>query len=115
MIFPAVYALVIGVGMIAQWSISYLTHQIPELTSEPIRIKFHLAGEFVTAAALIASGIGLLAAAPWAIPLFLVAMGMLFYTAIVSPGYFAQQGNWTWVGIFGVMVVVGIFAITAVL
>ena len=64
MIFPAVYALVIGFGMIVQWSISYLTHQIPELTSEPIRIKFHLAGEFVTAAALIASGIGLLAAAP---------------------------------------------------
>lgn len=114
MIFPALYALVIGFGMIVQWSISYFSHQIPELTSEPIRIKFHLAGEFATAAALIASGIGLLAGASWAIPLFLVAMGMLFYTAIVSPGYFAQQGNWAWVLIFAVMIVVGIFAITAV-
>lgn len=115
MIFPAVFAFVIGFGMIAQWSISYFTRQIPELTSEPIRIKFHLAGEFVTAAALIASGVGLLVAAPWATSLFLVAMGMLFYTAIVSPGYFAQQGKWAWVGIFGIMVLVGIFAITTIL
>ena len=42
MIFPAVYALAIGFGMIVQWSISYFSHQIPELTSEPIRIRFHL-------------------------------------------------------------------------
>ena len=115
MIFPAVYALAIGFGMIVQWSISYFSHQIPELTSEPIRIRFHLAGEIATAAALIASGTGLLATAPWATALFLIAMGMLFYTAIVSPGYFAQQGNWAWVLIFAVMIVVGIFAITAVL
>ncbi len=100
--------------MIVQWSISYFTHQIPELTSEPIRIRFHLAGEFATAAALIVSGAGLLASSVWAAPLFLVAAGMLFYTAIVSPGYFAQQGSWAWVGIFGVMIVAGVLAVLRV-
>ena len=115
MVFPGVFALVIGVGMIGQWAASYFAKQIPELITEPIRIGFHLAGEMITALMLIAAGIGLLAGAPWAGWVFLVGMGMLFYTAIVSPGYFAQQGKWIWVLIFGVMIVVGVFAIRAVL
>ncbi len=114
MVFPAVFALVVGVGMIGQWTASYLSRQIPELKTEPIRIGFHLVGEMVTAVTLIAAGIGLLIGAPWAVTVFLLGMGMLFYTAIVSPGYFAQQGQWVWVLIFGVMIVVGVFAVLTV-
>ncbi|MEA3441219.1 MAG: hypothetical protein U9R58_13155, partial [Chloroflexota bacterium] len=90
--FPAFFAIIVGIGMIGQWTASYLTRQIPELKVEPIRIWFHIAGEMATAAALILSGIGLITTQPWAPALFLVAIGMLFYTAIVSPGYFAQKG-----------------------
>lgn len=115
MVFPAVFALVIGFAMIAQWTALYISKQIPEIATEPIRITFHIAGEMGTAVCLIVGGIGLLIHAAWAVPLFLVAMGMLFYTAVVSPGYFAQQGNWVWVLIFAVMIVVGIFAVLAVL
>lgn len=115
MTFPAVFAIIVGAAMIVQWSLSYLNKQIPEIRTEPIRIVFHLAGEMATAVVLIASGVGLLAGKAWAAPLFLVAAGMLFYTAIVSPGYFAQQGQWVWVLIFGVMIVVGIFAVLNVL
>lgn len=115
MVFPAVFAIVIGVGMIGQWTASYLTKQIPELTTEPIRIRFHLAGEMLTAVMLIVSGVNLLMGAAWGPVLFLIAIGMLLYTAIVSPGYFAQQGKWGWVVFFGVMVVVGVFAVWVVL
>ena len=115
MVFPAVFTLVIGIAMIAQWTASYVSKQIPEITTEPIRITFHIVGEMVTALCLIISGIGLLTQSAWAVPLFLVAMGMFFYTAIVSPGYFAQQGSWVWTLIFAVMIVVGVFAILAVL
>ena len=114
MVFPGLFALVIGMGMIGQWAASYFARQIPELKTEPIRIGFHLVGEMTTALMLIVSGIGLLAGTPWAVTVFLVGMGMLFYTAMVSPGYFAQQGKWIWVLIFGVMIVVGIFAVLAV-
>lgn len=114
MVFPGVFALVIGVGMIGQWAASYFAKQIPELKTEPIRIGFHLAGEMLTAGLLIFSGVGLLLGAARASIVFLLAMGMLFYTAIVSPGYFAQQGKWIWVVIFGAMIVVGVFAVVAV-
>ncbi len=96
MVFPAIFAIIVGVGMIAQWTVSYISKQIPELKTEPIRIWFHIAAEMATAFCLIISGIGLLTAQAWSIPLYLVASGMLFYTAIVSPGYFAQKGKWGW-------------------
>ncbi len=115
MAFPAIYAIVVGLAMIVQWSVSYFTRQIPELASEPIRIGFHLAGEMMTAITLVMSGIGLLVGTPWAGAVFLISMGMLFYTAVVSPGYFAQKGQWIWLLIFGVMILVGILAIIAVL
>jgi hypothetical protein len=60
---------------------------------------------------LIISGIALLTEQAWAVYLFLTAMGMLFYTAVVSPGYFAQKGQWGWLGIFGLLIVLGLISI----
>ena len=104
MAFAAIFSILVGTGMIAQWTMSYITKQIPEVKTEPIRIGFHIAGEILTAIALICSGIGLLADWPWVPTLFFVSMGMLFYTAIVSPGYFAQRNERIWVYLFGILI-----------
>jgi hypothetical protein len=109
--FAAYYSIIVGMGMIIQWTMSYFNRQIPELKTEPIRIGFHIFGEIVTALVLIAGGVGLLLPASWGVIVFLIAMGMLFYTAIVSPGYFAQQGNWIWVLIFAVIIALGVVAV----
>ena len=111
MILPAVFAVVVGLGMIVQWTLSWRAVQIPELQTEPVRIRFHIAGEMATALALIAGGAGLLLHAAWSVPLYLVAMGMLFYTAIVSPGYFAQQGKWVWVAVFALLIAIGVVCV----
>jgi hypothetical protein len=113
-VYAPVYAILVGIAMIGQWSFSYLSKQIPELESEPIRITFHIAGEIITALCLVLGGIGLLMDLSWGRSLYLVAMGMLFYTVIVSPGYFAQKGDWKWLGIFGSLIVVGLISILAV-
>ena len=113
--FSAIYAITVGIGMLGQWAMSYLTQQIPELKTEPIRIGFHIMAEILTAMALILSGIGLLTAASWGENLFLVAMGMLFYTCVVSPGYFAQQGQWAWLVVFAVVISLGVVSIRLVL
>ena len=91
--------------MISMWTASYFMKQIPELKSEPIRIKFHLAAEFITAFSLITAGIGLLANQRWAVYAYLISTGMFLYTVIVSPGYFAQKGQWGYVIMFGVILV----------
>ena len=115
MIFPAFFALLIGLGMIAQWTLSYVNKQIPELQSEPIRIKFHLVAEMLTAISLLVAAIGLLISAPWATSLYLIAVGMLFYTSVVSPGYFAQQGQWGWLVMFGLIIILGITSVFIIL
>jgi hypothetical protein len=110
-IFAPFFAVLVGVAMIGQWMRSYLTGQIPELEQEPIRIYFHLVAESITAMCLISGGFGLWLNSSWGKSLYLIAMGMLFYTAIVSPGYFAQQGDWKWLGIFSSLIVMGLVSV----
>jgi hypothetical protein len=112
--FSAIFSIIVGVGMIVQWIMSFVTKQIPELKTEPIRIGFHIAAEMLTAIALIIGGIGLLISTTWAENIFLIAMGMLFYTCVVSPGYFAQKEQWGWLGMFSVIAILGIVSIILV-
>ncbi|UCH58483.1 MAG: hypothetical protein JSV61_09700 [Anaerolineales bacterium] len=114
MLFPALFGIVVGLLMIGEWSAFYFSRQIPELETEPIRIGFHLAGEFATALGLLAGGIGLLAGAGWGSQILSVAIGMLLYTALVSPGYFAQKGQWKWLGVFGVLILFGLASLLVI-
>lgn len=115
MLFPAIFAILVGIGMIAMWAGSYYTRQISELESEPVRIKFHLAAEFITAFSLITAGIGLLAQQGWAVSAYLIAAGMLLYTVIVSPGYFAQKRQWGYVVMFGVILLLALASLVLLL
>ena len=111
MLFPSIISIVIGISMIAMWSVSYFTRQIPELETEPTRIKFHLAAEFATAVALLIAGIGLITNQEWVVSIYLVSMGMLLYSVIVSPGCFAQKGQWAYVEMFVVIFIITLVSI----
>jgi hypothetical protein len=63
----------------------------------------HIAAEFITAAGLIAAGLAVLHRSRWGTKAYLLFAGMLAYSAIVSPGYFAQQGQWGLVAMFMVL------------
>jgi len=99
----ATYSLVVGVMMAAMWSMFAATGQIPELETSPKEIAFHLAAEFLTAFALIVGGLGLALRRRWGYAVNLVALGMLAYTVVVSPGYYAQTGDYIFVGMFAVL------------
>lgn len=104
------FFIVVAVLMVGQWSFFLAAGAVPELRTEPVRIGFHLAAEFATAACLLAGGIGLLRGKAWGRPVGLFAAGMLAYTCMVSPGYFAQSGQWLLVGMFAVLLVLNGFA-----
>jgi hypothetical protein len=114
MLYPAFFAIVVGLIMIVQWSFFYFSNQIPELENEPVRIGFHIVAEVVTALSLVAGGVALLAELDWGVRVYHVSLGMLFYTAIVSPGYFAQKGDWKWLGIFSVLIAGGLVGLLLV-
>jgi len=97
--------------MLAQWGMTIAAGHAPELQTEPIRLGFHLAAEFATAGMLIASGWAIPSRRRWARVLGLVGLGMLMYTVIVGPGYFAQRPPWPPVVLFAVLFVVGRLAV----
>lgn len=85
------------------------------MRTESVRLGFHLAAELVTAIWLVASVAGLLQDRGWGREAGLVAAGLLLYMLIVSPGYFAQSGNWAMAGDFGLLVVIDLPAIYCLL
>jgi len=101
--FVAWYGIVVGTLMVVQWAFLLASGQVVELRSEPVRIAFHLAGELIAGVGLVVAGSALLRGLAWAKLLYLVAVGMVMYSEIVSPGYFAQKGQWGFVIMFAVL------------
>ena len=83
----------------------------PNWKTEPIRIAFHLAAELITALGLAASGIALLKKWAWGEKAFPIFGGMLLYSVIVSPGYFAQQSQWIFVAMFALLLALALVAL----
>lgn len=108
---PILFGVLCGLGMLAQWTMFILSGQVPELQSEPYRIAFHLAAEGITALGLISSSILLLRQKKVAKKLYTISSGMLLYSVIVSPGYFAQLGQWTFVMMFAVVLGLAILSL----
>src|SRR5215208_7308386 len=101
--FPAWYGILVGLLMIAQWAFSILSSGVPEFQTAPWEIAFHLAAEWATALILIIGGLADLRTTSWAKQVLLVGLGMVIYSEIVSPGYFAQGGQWPLVAMFTVL------------
>ena len=101
--FAAGYSMVVGAGMMVWWTILLASGQVTELETEPIRLIFHLVGEFTTGLLLVVGGVLLVRGVRLGKQITLVALGMLLYTVIVSPGYYGQLGQWGMVAMFLVL------------
>ena len=107
----AFFAIFVGISIIGVWTMLYITGSIPELNTEPIRIVMHMVAEITTGIILILGAYGLLNNKKWGYNTYLISMGMLIYTLIVSPGYYAEKGNYLFVGIFIIMAFLAIMLI----
>lgn len=104
----AIYSIIVGIAMLGMWTVFVTTGQVPELSTEPIRVSMHIIGEIATALILLIGGYGLWADKKWGLQAYMLSMGMLLYTLIVSPGYYAQSGNVVMVGMFAVFFVIAL-------
>lgn len=107
----AAYAATVGTFMLGFWAVLYVTGEIPELSTAPYEIGYHLAAELLTALALLAAGAGVLAGRALPARLYPVALGMLLYTVINSAGYYAQLGELPMVGMFTALTVATVLAL----
>ena len=106
--FSAIFSILIGFTMFAQWAFFLLTGNVPEVKTEPARVWLHITAEWITAILLVVSGIGLILLTPWSLAMAFLAHGMLIYTVIQSPGYFAHKKVWPLVGMFAVFLILAV-------
>jgi hypothetical protein len=109
--YSAWYGIIVGFFMVAQWIFSIGTGRVPEFKTTPWAISFHLAAEFSTALMLLVGGIAALKYKNWGNQVLLVGLGMVIYSEIVSPGYFAEQGQWAPVAMFAVLLLGAVLAV----
>lgn len=109
--YSAWYGILVGFFMIAQWMFSIVTGGVPEFETTPWAIGFHLVAEFSTALMLLVGGISSLRGTTWGKQILLVGLGMVIYSEIVSPGYFAEQSQWAPVAMFAILLLGAAFAV----
>jgi hypothetical protein len=107
-IISGIYAIIVGIGIIGLWIMMYRTKQIPELKTEPIAIRFHLIAEITMGLLCLVSGVLLLLGVSWSPYLYIMAMGLVIYAVINSAGYYGQNKQWSFVTMFGVILIVSV-------
>ncbi|MFX1456771.1 MAG: hypothetical protein ACFFDB_15465 [Promethearchaeota archaeon] len=90
----SIYIIVIGLAMLSMWLFLLGKREVPELSTKPTQIYFHLIAELLTSVLLIIGGIGLIMNQPWGLALFFISIGMAIYSTINAAGFYGQLKDW---------------------
>jgi hypothetical protein len=107
------YAVAVGLLMAGWWALALRGGALDRPDRSRTELGLHLAAEFLTAALLVLGGTVLLVADTAGV--VLVALGMLLYTVIQSPGYFLARREREPAVMFAVLVVTTLGAIGVLL
>jgi hypothetical protein len=108
----AAYCITIGIFMVAWWSVDLRRGALRRGDRAPVEIGLHLGAELASAAMLVVGGVVLLTTNASSIAL--IALGMLLYTVIQSPGYFIARKEIAPAAMFGALLVLTIGALLAI-
>jgi hypothetical protein len=111
----AVYCVAMGLLMLGWWGLALRAGAWERGDRTHAELGLHLTAEFLTAVALIAAGLDELMTAGASDAFLGAALGMLLYTAIVSPGYFVARREWPPVWMFGAIIVLTLVALATLL
>ena len=90
----SIYIIIIGIAMLCMWIFLLGKREVPELTTKPTQIYFHLVAELLTSVTLIIGGIGLILSQSWGLALFFISIGMAIYSTINAAGFYGQLKDW---------------------
>ena len=89
----AIFCILMGLMMFGTWTFLFLSSGYPQARTLPVETGYLLVAEFLTAAALVTAGYGILSHRKWAMQLILVALGELIYCTIRFAGELGQAGS----------------------
>lgn len=80
--------------MLCMWIFLLGKKEVPELSTKPTQITFHLIAEFLTSIILIIGGFGMFTNQPWGSVLFFISIGMIIYSTINAAGFYGELKDW---------------------
>jgi len=80
--------------MFCMWIFLLGKREVPDLTTKPTQISFHLIAEFLTSVMLLIGGFGLFTNQSWGIVIFYISIGMVIYSTINAAGFYGQLKDW---------------------
>ena len=86
-----------------------VTGNVPEFSTEPVAIAFHLTAELSMGVLALISGIMMLVGKKYANALYLVSSGLVIYAVINSSGYYGNLGQWGMVIMFMIVLIMSVF------
>ena len=108
----AIYALIVGLAMIGVWIVLLVTGQDLRLQNElrtiPFEIGMAITSDMLTAIMLMVAGFGLIKNHNWAIKVFLLSMGFLFYSVVNAVGLYGQRGDLAFIIMFGAILMLAV-------
>ena len=104
----AEFSMLMGLMMLGTWSYLLLSGQYPQIRTLPLETGYLLVAEFLTSAALIVGGYGILTGRMWGMPMILIALGELIYCTIRFAGELGQAGSFVGLAFFTSVAVLGI-------
>jgi hypothetical protein len=104
----AMCSILMGLMMLGTWSYLFLFGQYPQVSTLPVETGYLLAAEFLTSAALITGGYGILSSRKWGMPLILIALGELIYCTVRFAGELGQAGSIVGLAFFTSVALLGI-------
>jgi hypothetical protein len=104
--YPILICGLMGIAVFGLWGVLLARRAVPELNAGLPSIRFHIAAELLTAAALVASAAWLASGDSAE-----ARLGAITYSTVNSPGYYADRGERPVVVMFGVLTVLAVSAI----
>ena len=113
----ALFMIIVGALMVGMWGVLLATGQVlvPGSKQTPVEIAFHLGAEMTTAALLLLAGIAILRAHRLASLITAMALGLLLYSVLNSPGFYAARGDFSMVAMFAILTLLALACLWLVL
>ena len=99
------FAIAVGMLVVGMWTVSLVSHNVPELQTAPWEIRHHLAAEALMALTLVVGGSMTLAGMAAGPGVIAVGLGMTAYSIVTSSGYYVQRRTVPMVAMFAVLLV----------
>jgi|SRR5579862_742846 len=109
----SIYSILVGISIFGFWGYVTGAGQLSKLgTSQTtIEVAYHVVAELLTAGLLIAAGVASIYSLSWGRAASLIALGMLLYAVINSPGMYAAKKNVPMIAMFSVLTILTLIAI----